>query len=120
MSASACLTFDPRQVLFASIMEILGNEALGKIMNIVDEAKLLVGLESGRGGKRPQTSVLNILNKARVGTYTGSSPANQTHLPGMLPHDDVILTRRVICPSQRSNTRTESDLRALTHTNPLR
>ncbi|KAI3365033.1 hypothetical protein L3Q82_010086 [Scortum barcoo] len=55
-----------KMVLFASIMETLGNEALGKIMNIVDEAKLLVDLESGRGVKRPQTSILNILNKARV------------------------------------------------------
>lgn len=59
------------QVLFASIMETLGNEALGKIINIVDEVKMLVELESGRGGKRPQTSILNILNTARVGTYTG-------------------------------------------------
>lgn len=58
------------QVQFASIMEILGNEGLGKIMNIVDEAKLLVELESRRGFKRPQTSVLNILNNTRVGTYT--------------------------------------------------
>lgn len=52
------------QVQFASIMETLGNEALGKIMNIVDEVKLLVELESRRGGKKPQTSVL----KARIGT----------------------------------------------------
>lgn len=58
-------------MLFASIMETLGNEALGKIINIVDEAKMLVELESGRGGKRPQTSILNILNTARVGMYTG-------------------------------------------------
>lgn len=61
-------------MLFASIMETLGNEALGKIMNIVDEAKLLVELESGRSSKRPQTSVLNILNKAQVGTYGGPAP----------------------------------------------
>ena len=59
------LTSDLRQVLFASIMETLGNEALGKILNIVDEAELV----SGRSGKRPQTSVLNILNNAQVGTW---------------------------------------------------
>eukprot|EP00064_Thunnus_orientalis_P022923 superscaffoldBa00008182_g23145 len=55
-----------QMVRFASIMETLGNEALGKIVNIVDEAKLLVELQAGRGGKRPQTSILSVLNKARV------------------------------------------------------
>ena len=55
-------------------METLGNEALGKIVNIVDEAKLRVELQAGRGGKRPQTSILSVLNKARVGTYTGPAP----------------------------------------------
>lgn len=73
-------------------METLGNEALGKIMNIVDEAKLLVELEPGRGGKRPQTSVLNVLNNARVGTYGGPAPADHTHRSGRLPRDDVIVT----------------------------
>lgn len=68
------MTCDLRQVQFASVMETLGNEALGKIMNIVDEAKLLVQPESMRGNTRPQTSVLNILNNARVGTYTGPAP----------------------------------------------
>lgn len=62
------MTFDLRQVLFAAVMETLGNEALGKILNIVDEAQLLGQLESRRGGKRPQTSVLNVLSSARVGT----------------------------------------------------
>ncbi len=72
MMASVCLTSDLLcQVLFASIMETLGNEALGKIVNIVDEAKLLVELESRKGIKRPQTSVLKVLNKACVGMYTG-------------------------------------------------
>lgn len=61
------MTSDLCQVLFASIMETLGNEALGKIMNIVDEAKLQVELESKRGSRRPQTSVLNVLNNTRVG-----------------------------------------------------
>lgn len=79
-------------MLFASIMETLGNEALGKIMNIVDEAKLLVELESGKGSKRPQTSVLNVLSTARVGTYAGPPPASRVHRSGKLPHDDVILT----------------------------
>lgn len=63
------------QVQFASVMETLGNEALGKIMNIVDEARLLVQSESMRGTTRPQTSVLNILNNARVGRYTGPAPS---------------------------------------------
>nr|XP_040049254.1 zinc finger protein 37-like isoform X3 [Gasterosteus aculeatus aculeatus] len=53
-------------VQFASVMETLGNEALGKIMNVVDEAELSPEPPSGRGGRRPQTSVLNILNGAHV------------------------------------------------------
>lgn len=46
---------------FAAIMETLGNEALGKMMNIVDEAEL----ESE--SRRPQTSFLNILRNASIG-----------------------------------------------------
>lgn len=59
------------QVQFASIMETLGNEALGKIMNVVDEAQLQVELESRKGSRRAQTSVLNILNSKNVGMYAG-------------------------------------------------
>ena len=106
-------------MLFASIMETLGNEALGKIVNIVDEAKLQVELESGRGCRRPQTSVLNILNNAHVGTYGGPAPADHTPI-GKASRDDVILTRSAICPSQSSNTRTDSDCRAPTQMGPLR
>lgn len=47
-------------VQFASIMETLGNEALGKILNIMDKARLVV--QVGHDGKKPQTSILNILN----------------------------------------------------------
>lgn len=65
------------QVQFASIMETLGNEALGKIMNVVDEVRLQVELESRKGCRRAQTSVLNILNSKNVGTYTGY-PLNPT------------------------------------------
>lgn len=65
-------------------METLGNEALGKILNIVDEAKLLVELESRRGGKRPQTSFLNILNNKRVGRYAGAIPHLQECLHRMM------------------------------------
>lgn len=101
-------------------METLGNEALGKIMNIVDEAKLLVELESRRGAKRPQTSILNVLNNARVGMFVGPAFANQTHQSGKLPHINVILMCRVICLLQKSNTRTESDSKAPTRTDPLR
>lgn len=54
---------------FASVMETLGNEALGKIVNIIDETELLVELQSRRRGKRPHTSILNIINN--VGMYTG-------------------------------------------------
>lgn len=48
-------------------METLGNEALGKIMNVVDESRQQVELDSRRGSGRPQTSVLNILSSKNVG-----------------------------------------------------
>ncbi|KAM8837112.1 uncharacterized protein AB9W97_002469 isoform 2-T2 [Spinachia spinachia] len=63
-----------KMVQFATVMETLGNEALGKIMNVVDEAKLSLEPPLGRGGKRPWTSVLNILNASHVGTYAGPAP----------------------------------------------
>lgn len=75
-------------------METLGNEALGRMMNIVDEAEPLVELESWKEGQRPQTSILNILNNTGVGT---------TCQTGHLVHHDVILTPGVICP-HRSGT----------------
>lgn len=53
------------QVQFAAVMETLGNEALGKMMNIVDEAELVEELESQ--SRRPQTSFLNVLRNAHVG-----------------------------------------------------
>lgn len=49
------------QVQFAAVMETLGNEALGKMLNLVDEAEL----ESR--SRRPQTSFLNVLTNAHVG-----------------------------------------------------
>ncbi|XP_029698662.1 zinc finger protein 696-like [Takifugu rubripes] len=49
-----------KKVQFAAVMETLGNEALGKMMNIVDEAEL----ESE--SRRPQTSFLNILRNASI------------------------------------------------------
>lgn len=55
------------QVQFASIMETLGNEALGKIMNVVDGSRQQVELDSRSGSGRPQTSVLNILSSKNVG-----------------------------------------------------
>lgn len=48
-------------------METLGNEALGKIMNIIDEAELQGALHFAKSGNNPQTSILTILNKTRVG-----------------------------------------------------
>ncbi|KAG7277121.1 hypothetical protein CRUP_024949, partial [Coryphaenoides rupestris] len=56
---------------FASIMETLGNEALGKIMKIVDDTKFLMEFEqrsfkTSRGRKSPRTSVLNILSDGGV------------------------------------------------------
>ena len=56
-------------------METLGNEAMGKIMKIVEDTKFLMEFEqrsfkSSRGRKRPQTSVLNILSDGGVGRYT--------------------------------------------------
>lgn len=59
-------------------METLGNEALGKIMNIVHDTRFLMDFEqkaarSSRGRRKPQTSVLNILSDARVGVYRGSA-----------------------------------------------
>ncbi|KAF4084565.1 hypothetical protein AMELA_G00107550 [Ameiurus melas] len=50
---------------FVSFMEVLGNEALGKIIKLVDENKFLLDLEcktfSGKRAKRPG-SILNILS----------------------------------------------------------
>lgn len=57
-------------------METLGNEALGKIMNVVDESRQQVELDSRRGSGRPQTSVLNILNSKNVGM---DSTLSHTH-----------------------------------------
>ena len=62
------LTSDP-QVQFASLMETLGSEALGKILNIVEEAELQ-GEEN-----RSETSFIHILN--HVGTYPPSIKHNQ-------------------------------------------
>lgn len=49
-------------------METLGNEALGKILNIIDGARLEVELQFARSSRIPQTSALNVLHKANVGT----------------------------------------------------
>lgn len=93
-------------------METLGNEALGKILNLVDEAGLLAELHVGRGTRRPQTSVLNVLSNAHIGTYrartTGCTP----------PADDVILT--VLCLSQSWSTRTDSGSRVQSRSHPHR
>lgn len=54
-------------------MEVLGSEALGKIMKIVDDTKFLMDFESktlkGHGGKKsqPQASILNILSVGGMG-----------------------------------------------------
>lgn len=54
-------------------MEILGNEALGKIMKIVDDTKFLMdfGCKSFKGFKgkkaKPQGSILNILSVGGMG-----------------------------------------------------
>ena len=65
----------PRQVQFASIMETLGNEALGKIVNIVEEADLHLELESRTGDRRPQISFLHV-NGGHVGRHTGHAPSS--------------------------------------------
>lgn len=52
------------QVQFAAVMETLGNEALGKMMNIVDEVELLESQS-----RRPQTSFLNVLRNAHIGKH---------------------------------------------------
>ncbi|XP_046888101.1 zinc finger protein OZF isoform X3 [Hypomesus transpacificus] len=66
---------------FASVMETLGNEALGKIMKIVDDTKFLMDFEQKsfkavRGRKsKPQASILNILSEggmAEEHSYGGS------------------------------------------------
>lgn len=48
-------------------METLGNEALGKILNLLDEVGLTVEPPSGRGTRRLQTSMLNVLSNAHIG-----------------------------------------------------
>ncbi|CAB1338055.1 unnamed protein product [Coregonus sp. 'balchen'] len=64
---------------FATLMEVLGNEALGKIIKIVDDTTFLMDFESfkGHGGKKakPQASILNILSvggMAEEHSYGGS------------------------------------------------
>ncbi|PWA21787.1 hypothetical protein CCH79_00018872 [Gambusia affinis] len=52
------------RVRFTSIMETLGNEALGRILNIMDEARLVA--QVGHVCKKPQTSVLNVLSHTSV------------------------------------------------------
>lgn len=53
-------------------MEVLGNEALGKIIKLVDENKFLLDLEcktfSGKRAKHPG-SILNILSAGGPGVY---------------------------------------------------
>ena len=56
-------------------METLGNEAMGKIMKIVEDTKFLMEFEqrsfkTSRGRKRPQMSVLNILSDGGVGMHS--------------------------------------------------
>lgn len=63
------------QKQFASVMEVLGNEALGKIIKLVDETKFLLDLEcktfSGKRAKRPG-SILNILSVGGLGKKSHS------------------------------------------------
>ncbi|XP_020316546.1 zinc finger protein OZF isoform X1 [Oncorhynchus kisutch] len=53
---------------FATLMEVLGSEALGKIIKIMDDTKFLMDFESktfkehGRKKAKPQASILNILS----------------------------------------------------------
>lgn len=49
---------------FAAIMETLGDEALGKMMNIVDEAELP---EPEAPSRRAPSSFLHVLRTAHVG-----------------------------------------------------
>ncbi|KAF1373442.1 hypothetical protein PFLUV_G00238900 [Perca fluviatilis] len=69
-----------KMVQFAAVMETLGNEALGKIMNVVEEAKLLLEPETTkrRGSKRPQTSILYILNNTCTGAEHSSGARPET------------------------------------------
>ncbi|KAL6474847.1 hypothetical protein MHYP_G00158870 [Metynnis hypsauchen] len=62
---TAAVENEERLKKFASVMEVLGNEALGKIIKLVDETKFLLDLEcktfSGKRAKQPG-SILNILS----------------------------------------------------------
>lgn len=53
-------------------MEVLGNEALGKIIKLVDENRFLLDMEfktfSGKRAKRPG-GILNILSAGGPGVY---------------------------------------------------
>lgn len=99
-------------MLFASIMETLGNEALGKILNLLDEVGLTAEPPLGRGARRLQTSVLNVLSNAHIGKYW---PRPKTPPPSL---SDITLT--VLCLWQSSSTRMDSGSRAVTQPRPLR
>uniref|UniRef100_A0A8C2FHM5 Post-GPI attachment to proteins factor 3 n=1 Tax=Cyprinus carpio TaxID=7962 RepID=A0A8C2FHM5_CYPCA len=75
---------EERMKQFASVMEVLGNEALGKIIKLVDETKFLLDLEcktfSGKRAKRPG-SILNILSVGGLEeehSYDGSARSLET------------------------------------------
>lgn len=63
--------------MFASVMESLGNEALWKIIHILEEARLLKprkGLKKKKKKKKTRAR-----HNTQIGTYTGHAPDSQTH-----------------------------------------
>lgn len=72
------LLFDQTQ--FASIMEVLGNEALGKIIKLVDETKFLLDMEckTFQGKKaKPPGCFLNILSVGGMGKDISSCSSSE-------------------------------------------
>ncbi|KAL6095392.1 uncharacterized protein ACO6RY_16598 [Pungitius sinensis] len=85
-----------KMVQFASVMETLGNEALGKIMNVVDEAKLSLEPPPGRGGTGPRTSVLNILKDPHVEaehSYGVRPETSEAHWPTQTKPEKLWINR---------------------------
>lgn len=96
-------------------METLGNEALGRILNIMDEARLVA--QVGHVCKKPQTSVLNVLSHTSVGMNT-QAPNNVTHQSKEMESYDVNIA--VIFSQQSLSTHMESENKTVRQKEKLR
>ncbi|XP_019743453.1 gastrula zinc finger protein XlCGF52.1 isoform X2 [Hippocampus comes] len=73
-----------RLVCFAAILETLANEALGKIVNIVDDVKPRRDGEGAHGGETAQIAIVSVLNNACVeAEHSYGVPPPNRHLPAL-------------------------------------